>query len=62
MTGEAEAKSVSHEHTFDVDTSDADEIERTLLALSEGVAARLRAGGVRALTIAVKVRAAPSAR
>ncbi len=56
VTGEAEAKSVSHEHTFDVDTSDADEIERTLLALSEGVAARLRAGGVRASTIAVKVR------
>ena len=56
VTGEAEAKSVSHEHTFDVDTSDVDEIERTLLALAEGVAARLRAGGVRASTIAVKVR------
>ena len=54
--GDAAAKSVSHEHTFDVDTSDADEIERTLLALSEGVAARLRAGGVRASTVAVKVR------
>ena len=31
-------------------------IERTLLALSEGVASRLRAGHVRASTIAVKVR------
>jgi DNA polymerase-4 len=51
-----EAKSVSHEHTFDVDTSDLDQIERTLLALAEGVAARLRAGGVRAATIQVKVR------
>jgi len=50
------AKSVSHEHTFDVDTNDWDVIERTLLGLSEGVAGRLRAGGVKAGTIAVKVR------
>ncbi len=51
-----EAKSVSHEHTFTVDTRDADELERTLLALSEGVAGRLRAAGLRAATISVKVR------
>lgn len=50
------AKSVSHEHTFDVDTSDWDVIERTLLGLSEGVARRLRDGGVKAGTISVKVR------
>lgn len=50
------ARSVSHEHTFDVDTSDPEVLERTLLALSEGVAGRLRAGGVKARTIAVKVR------
>jgi DNA polymerase-4 len=50
------ARSVSHEHTFDIDTADPDELERTLLALSEGVASRLRAGGVKARTIAVKVR------
>ena len=56
VSGDVAAKSVSHEHTFDVDTSDVDEIERTLLALAEGVAARLRAGGVRAATVAVKVR------
>jgi DNA polymerase-4 len=56
VTGEVAAKSVSHEHTFDVDTADAEVIERTLLALAEGVASRLRAGGVRASTIAVKVR------
>ena len=37
--GEHEAaKSVSHEHTFDVDTSDWEVLERTLLALTEGVA------------------------
>ena len=53
--GEA-AKSVSHEHTFDHDTNDREVIERTLLGLSEGVAGRLRAGGVRAGTISVKVR------
>jgi DNA polymerase-4 len=56
VTGEVAAKSVSHEHTFDVDTADGEVIERTLLALSEGVASRLRAGGVRASTVAVKVR------
>ncbi len=39
-----------------MDTADSDVIERTLLALSEGVASRLRAGGVRASTVAVKVR------
>jgi DNA polymerase-4 len=50
------AKSVGHEHTFDADTSDAETIERTLLAMSEGVAGRLRSAGVRASTIAVKVR------
>ena len=56
VTGDLAAKSVSHEHTFDVDTADAEVIERTLLALSEGVASRLRAGGARASTVAVKVR------
>ena len=56
VTGDIAAKSVSHEHTFDVDTADAEVIERTLLALAEGVASRLRAGGVRASTVAVKVR------
>jgi DNA polymerase IV len=50
------AKSVSHEHTFDADTNDWEVIERTLLGLSEGVARRLRKGGVKAGTIAVKVR------
>ena len=50
------ARSVSHEHTFDVDTASAEELERTLLALSDGVAGRLRAGELRARTVAVKVR------
>ena len=41
---------------LDRDTADRELIERTVLALSEGVASRLRAGGVRAATVAVKVR------
>jgi DNA polymerase IV len=53
--GEA-AKSIGHEHTFDVDTSDAEVIERTLLAMAEGVAGRLRATGVKAGTVTVKIR------
>ena len=50
------AKSIGHEHTFDVDTSDRDVIERTLLAMAEGVSGRLRAAGVLASTVTVKVR------
>jgi DNA polymerase IV len=57
VVGEGEAaKSVGHEHTFDVDTSDRETIERTLLAMSDGVAGRLRASGVRASTVTVKIR------
>jgi DNA polymerase-4 len=57
VVGEGEAaKSVGHEHTFDVDTSDREDIERTLLAMAEGVSGRLRASGVRASTVTVKIR------
>jgi DNA polymerase IV len=52
----ADAKSIGHEHTFDVDTADRDTIERTLLAMADGVAGRLRASGVKAATITVKIR------
>ena len=41
---------------FAVDVTDPAEIERTLLALTEGVSARLRAAGLRAGTVAVKIR------
>jgi DNA polymerase-4 len=54
--GRDAAKSIGHEHTFDVDTSDRDQIERTLLAMSEGVSERLRDSGVKAATITVKIR------
>jgi DNA polymerase-4 len=56
VSGAEPARSVSHEHTFDVDTADPEVLERTLLALSEGVASRLRSGGVKARTVSVKVR------
>jgi DNA polymerase IV len=50
------AKSVGHEHTFEVDTSDPEVIERTLLGMAEGVSGRLRSAGVRAATVTVKIR------
>jgi DNA polymerase-4 len=50
------AKSVGHEHTFDVDTSDPEVIERTLLGMADGVSGRLRSAGVRASTVTVKIR------
>jgi DNA polymerase-4 len=50
------AKSIGHEHTFDVDTADPEVIERTLLAMADGVAGRLRASGLRASTVSVKLR------
>ncbi len=50
------AKSISHEHTFDVDTNDPALIEQTLLAMADGVASRLRSAGLRAATVHVKVR------
>ena len=54
--GHDAAKSVSHEHTFDVDTSDWEVLEQTLLALSEGVAGRLRATNIVTSTVSVKIR------
>ena len=50
------AKSVSQEHTFDVDTGEWEVLERTLLGLSEGVGGRLRSSGIRCSTVAVKIR------
>ena len=54
--GRDPAKSIGHEHTFDVDTSDREVIERTLLGMAEGVAGRLRDSHVKASTVTVKIR------
>lgn len=49
-------KSISHEHTFSEDTSDAQRLETTLLKLSEMVAKRLREHRLYARTIQLKLR------
>jgi DNA polymerase IV len=49
-------KSISHEHTLDSNTRDTELLKRTLLSLSEQVAARLRKKGMSARTVGVTVR------
>ncbi len=49
-------KSVSHEHTFDEDTAEADKLQSTLVHLIEMVARRLREGGYFARTVQLKLR------
>ncbi len=49
-------KSVSHEHTFDKDTSDCEEILERMLDLSEQVSRRLRKYSLKGKTITVKIR------
>lgn len=51
-----EAKSLGHEHTYDVDTDDPARLRRTLLDLADSVAARLRAHGLRGRTVTLKYR------
>jgi DNA polymerase IV len=54
-TGEP-AKSIGHEHTFGHDTASPEVVERTLLGMADGVAWRLRAAGLKAATITLKLR------
>jgi DNA polymerase-4 len=51
-------RSISHEETFDRDLDDERELLREILALSQEVAARLRADGYRARTVTLKARLA----
>ncbi len=51
-----DAKSISHEHTFDEDTADIERLQSTLMRLSEMVGRRLREGGYFARTIQLKLR------
>src|SRR5581483_6202031 len=51
-----EAKSISHEHTYNEDTADVQQLESTLMRLSEMVGRRLREGGLHARTIQLKLR------
>lgn len=51
-----EPKSISHETTFSVDTTDCEELERTLSYLSQLVARRLREHRLFARTVGLKLR------
>jgi len=51
-----EAKSISHEHTYNEDTADVNQLEATLMRLSEMVGRRLREGKFYARTIQLKLR------
>jgi DNA polymerase IV len=51
-----EPKSISHETTFDADTADGEEIERTLSYLTQLVAQRLRDHKLFARTVGLKLR------
>jgi DNA polymerase-4 len=53
---DVDAKSISHEHTYNEDTADLDKLESTLMRLSEMVGRRLRESGVHARTIQLKLR------
>jgi DNA polymerase-4 len=50
------AKSISHEHTFNQDTADAQQIEATLARLTEMVARRLREANLFTRTVQLKLR------
>ena len=53
---EDETKSVSNEHTFEKDTDDREEIEKTLMFLSEKVSSRMRQQGIKGRTVTLKIR------
>ena len=53
---DTEAKSISHEHTYNEDTADPSQIESTLMRLSEMVGRRLREANFHAGTIQLKLR------
>jgi DNA polymerase IV len=51
-----EAKSISHEHTYNEDTADIRQLEATLMRLSEMVGRRLREANFYARTVQLKLR------
>jgi DNA polymerase-4 len=53
---DTDPKSISHEHTYNEDTAAEDQLESTLMRLSEMVGRRLREGGLHARTIQIKLR------
>ena len=53
---DTDAKSISHEHTYNEDTASTEQLESTLMRLSEMVGRRLREGGLHARTLQLKLR------
>jgi DNA polymerase-4 len=53
---DTEAKSISHEHTYNEDTADASQLEATLMRLSEMVGRRLREANFYSRTLQLKLR------
>jgi DNA polymerase IV len=53
---DAEPKSISHNHTFGEDTSDASEMESTLSHLSQKACKRLREAGLASRTLTLTIR------
>jgi DNA polymerase-4 len=53
---DTDAKSISHEHTYNEDTSNPEQMESTLMRLSEMVGRRLREANVHARTLQLKLR------
>jgi nucleotidyltransferase/DNA polymerase involved in DNA repair len=51
-----DARSLGHEHTFDVDTAERETLRRTLLEICDAVARRVREHGWKARTVTLKYR------
>jgi DNA polymerase-4 len=56
VVADQEVKSIGHEETFPVDLHDHAALDHRLVGLADGVATRLRAAGVTARTVQLKVR------
>jgi DNA polymerase-4 len=56
VVADQEVKSIGHEETFPADLHDHAGLEHRLVALADGVATRLRAAGMAARTVQLKVR------
>jgi DNA polymerase-4 len=56
VASDLEAKSISHEHTYNEDTANVSQLESTLMRLSEMVGRRLRESKFHARTVQLKLR------
>jgi DNA polymerase-4 len=56
VVGERAVKSIGHEETYEVDIVDREVLARRLVAMADAVAGKVRANGVAARTVTVKLR------